>query len=73
MIAVIDHHIGGCMKLVFYWKQDHTKVTGEVLERLVITPSFPFTIYGIGKYDGRLHKVEDMYFVDEDEDNREDI
>ncbi len=59
------------MKLVFYWKQDHTKVTGEVLDRLVIAPSPPFTIYGVGKYNGCLRKVEDMYFVDED--NHEDI
>lgn len=55
------------MKLVFYWKKDYRQVTGEVLERLLIEPFPPFTIYGVGKYDGMLYLVEDMYFIDEDD------
>ena len=51
------------MKLVFYWKQDHTKVTGEVLETLLISPFPPHTIYGVGRYGGKLHRVDDMYVI----------
>lgn len=54
------------MKIVFYWKQDNTKVTGDVLDRLVISPFPPFTIYGVGKYNGQIQKVNDMYFINED-------
>ncbi len=55
------------MKIVFYWKQDHRKVTGDVLDRLVISPFPPFTIYGVGRYSGQIQIVNDMYFIDEDD------